>query len=306
MTEQLMGELYRIETADGEVFWLTDGKTRYIVNTIDSAGLPPVDYQTRRPYKSDRLIETGFRLNPRSFSVSFQLTNKCSREEYWAARSALLDALRPNRGGELTLTLLNEESGVKRAIKARGLTPVFPAVPVDEINEWNLFEVLQFTANDPVFFEPDFTSHLLLNTPSDELSFPISFDDENIYFGAGAVFGTLQVPYTGTFYTYPIIIVTPPYDRVRVFHEELNAGVEVLRSSSTANLIIDLDTGQISDSDGNKLNNYLTQDSDKKGVKIEVDPIVAGGLNTLTFTIPGAVTPTTTVLVSFKTKYIGI
>lgn len=305
MTEFLLGELYKIQAADGLTYWLADGETRYVVNTIDSAGLPPIEYTTRRPYKSDRLIETGYRLNPRSFTISYRFVNHCDRDQYWAARSALLDAVRPNRGGALTVTLIMDDQS-KRAIKARALTPTYPGVPPDQIDEWSFSEVLQFEAIDPVFFEPDFTSHLMFNTPAEELAFPITFDDDNIYFGAGAVFGTLAIPYTGTFYTYPIITITPPYNSVRIFHEELNVGIEVLRGSSTANMIIDLDSGIIQDSDGNKLNNYLTPDSDKQGLKIEVDPVVAGGINTLTLTIPGAVIPTTTALVTYKRKFIGI
>lgn len=300
-----IGELYEIETADGLIYPLADGENRFVVQTIDNAGLPPVEYFTRRPYKSDKVIETGFRLSPRSFSVAYQFSQDCSRDEYWLARSELLNAARPNRGGALTLKLTLAD-GTKRAIVARAITPVFPSVPVDQVDEWRFAEILQFEANDPVFFEPDYTSHLILSSVLGELTFPIAFDDENIFFGAGNVFGTLTIPYTGTFYAYPVITVTPPYNSVRVSHNQLNVSIQVLSASSLNDLIINLENNTITDSAGTDLMNFLTPDSDLVGFKIEVDPIVSGGNNLIAITIPGYTIPNTTVLVSYRRRFIGI
>lgn len=301
----VLGEIYRIEAADGLIYYLNDGENRFVVATIDSAGLPPVEYLTRRPYRSDKLIETGMRLNPRSFSIAYQFVQECSRSDYWQARADLLNALRPNRGGALTVVLLRED-GSKRAIKARAITPVFPAVPVEEINELNFAEILQFDAFDPTFFDPTYTSTLVLNEPAEELTFPIAFDDENIYFGAGGIFGSLEVIYTGTWYTFPIFTVTPPYSSVRIYHQQLNVAIEILRGSSTENMIIDLEAGTIADSNGVSLFNYTTPDSDLQGFRIEPDPIVPDGENTLIVTVPGATNPSTTVMISYLNRYIGI
>lgn len=301
----LIGEVYRIEAADGLIYYLNDGESRFVVATIDSGGLPPVEYLTRRAYKSDKLIETGMRLNPRSFSIAYQFVQDCDRQTYWQARADLLNALRPNRGGALTV-ILRLDDGTQRAIQARALTPVFPAVPVEEINEFNFAEILQFDAFDPTFFDPTYNSTLVLNEPAEELTFPITFDDDNIYFGAGGLFGSLAIPYTGTWYTYPIITITPPYNSVRIYHEQLNVAIEILRGSSTEYMVIDLEAGTIEDQNGDSLFNYTTPDSDLQGFRIEPDPIVPNGDNTLSFTIPGATNPSTNVMVSFRTRYIGI
>ncbi len=301
----IIGELYEIETADGLIYPLADGVNRFVIQTIDNAGLPPVEYFTRRPYKADKVIETGFRLSPRSFSVAYEFLQDCSRDEYWAARSLLLNATRPNRGGALTLKLTLAD-GTKRAIVARAITPVFPSVPVDQVNEWNLSEILQFEANDPVWFNPDYDTNVLFGTTLGELTFPIAFDDENIYFGAGSVFNILSISYIGTWYAYPVITITPPYNSVRVSHNQLNVSIQVLRSSSTDDMIIDLENGTIEDGSGNDLTNYLTPDSDLVNFRIESDPIVAGGINTLTLTIPGSTNPNTIVTVAYRTRFIGI
>lgn len=301
----LIGEVYRIEAADGLIYYLNDGETRFVVATIDNAGLPPVEYLTRRSYRSDKLIETGYRLNPRTFSIAYQFVQDCDRQTYWQARADLLNALRPNRGGALTV-ILRLDDGTQRAIQARALTPVFPAVPVEEVNEYNFSEILQFDAFDPTFFDPTYNSTLVLNEPAEELTFPITFDDDNIYFGAGGLFGSLEIPYTGTWYTYPIITITPPYNSVRIYHEQLNVAIEILRGSSTEYMVIDLEAGTIEDQNGDSLFNYTTPDSDLQGFRIEPDPIVPNGDNTLSFTIPGATNPSTNVMVSFRTRYIGI
>lgn len=301
----IIGELYSITAADGLVYYLTDGQGRFVVSTIDSAGLPPVDYLTRRPYKADRLVEEGYRLNPRSFSIAYQFVQDCGRDEYWTARAELLNVVRPNRGDALTVTLTLSD-GTKYAIKARALTPVYPSVPVDQVNEWNLSEILQFDAFDPTFFSADAITAVVSNEPSDELAFPISFiPDEHIYFGSGGIFGSIAVIYTGTFYTYPRFTITPPYSSIRIHHSQLNVDLEILRSSSTRTITIDLDIPSILDDLGNSLFNYLTPDSNLQGFKLEVDPIVANGLNTLIFTIPGS-SGMTSVSVEYLRRYIGI
>lgn len=299
-----IGELYSITSDDGLVYFLADGDTRYVIQTVDNAGLPPVEYLTRRPYKADRLVEEGFRLNPRSFSIAYQFLNDCTRDEYWQARADLLNVVRPNRGEALTVTLILAD-GTKRAIKARALTPVFPSVPVDTVNEWNFSEVLQFDAFDPTWFDPDSVTSEVSNEPAEELAFPIAFDDENVYFGEGASFGSITINYTGTWYSYPIITIDPPYSSVRIHHSQLNVDLELLVSSSTRQIIIDLDTPSIVDDLGNSLFNFLTPDSDLQGFKIEVAPIVASGINTLIFTIPGS-SGATAVNVEYLTRYIGI
>lgn len=301
-----IGELYKLEAADGLVYYLADGENRYVVNTLDNAGLPPTEYLTRRPYRAHRLIETGFRLNPRSFAISYQFVQDCNRDEYWQARAELLNAVRPNRGDALTVTLILSD-GTKYAIKARALTPVFPSVPVDTVDEFNFAEVLQFDAFDPVFFAPDAIISTVDNAAADELAFPISFiPDEHIYFGAGSSFGVINITNTGTWFSYPRITITPPYNSVRIHHNELNVDLEIIRASSTRQLIIDLDIPSITDDLGNSLFNYLTPDSDLQGFKIEVDPVVSGGINTLVFSIPGAVNPSTTVQVEYLRRFIGI
>lgn len=300
----IIGEVYKIEADDGLIYELHDGETRFVVNTIDSAGLPPVEYLTRRPYRADRLIETGYRLNPRNFAISYQFINDCSREVYWEARAALLNVVRPNRGEALTVTLIRDD-GVKRAIKARALTPVYPSVDVNSVDEWSFAEILQFDAFDPTFFDPSVQSESVVNDPAEELAFPVAFDDENIYFGAGGSFGTLEVNYLGTWYSYPIFTIAPPFNSIRINHTELGVNLQLLYGSSTRTVTIDLNTPEITDDLGNSLFNYLSPDSDLQGFRLEPDPIVFDGINTLFFTIPGA-TGLTAVTVDYLTRYIGI
>lgn len=301
----IIGEVYKIEADDGLIYELHDGETRFVVNTIDSAGLPPVEYLTRRPYRADRLIETGYRLNPRNFAISYQFINDCSREVYWEARAALLNVVRPNRGEALTVTLIRDD-GVKRAIKARALTPVYPSVDVNSVDEWSFAEILQFDAFDPTFFDPTASMQVVSYNPIQELAFPIEFDEDDIYFGSGAIFGTLAITYLGTWYSYPTFTITPPFDSIRVNHNELGVNLQLLYGSSTRTVTIDLNTPAITDDLGISLFNYLSPDSDLQGFKLQPDPIVDGGINTLIFTIPGATDPQTTVGVDYLNRYIGI
>lgn len=320
-------EILELITYDGQKYSLTDGGERFVLSTPGEWGMPPIDFQTRRAYKQDGVTEVSYRLNSRAFGISTRHRPGCSREDYWAMRAALLDTCRPNRGGQVTLTLKRADN-TKRAIRGRFFSPTFPEVDNATWDEWGFTELLQFEAFDPIWFNPSVNSVTLhyFNYLTDDggviltddsgnalvtaiplslgLTFPITFP---IVFNSAGYFHQIEINYPGTWYSYPTFVVAGPFTRLRIRHEEL--GREIIYYGSIPvdkSLTLNLNNNTIIDSDSINRIGYLTPTSDLQALRIEPNPIVEDGINTLSFYLEDNDPANTEVQMSYYTRYIGI
>lgn len=296
-------ELQSITTFDGETYDLTDGLNRFVLTTPGNFGMPPIQYQTKKSYKQDGVTETGYTLNPRPFSLQFRHKG-CSRDQLWEIRSALIDILRPNRGGQMTYNIVRSD-GRKFSIDARSYSPSFEEKPNDQWDEWSFTELLQFEAFNPIWYETDLIDEVVVNQVAGELVFPITFDDNNIYFEDASSYGTLAITYTGTWYSYPVFTIHAPFSRIQIVHEELSKSITLLYSATSGYVTIDLEQLLITNNLNANLFNYLDPMSDLQAFKITPDPELTGGINTLAFFLPDY-TIDTQIEVSYKNRYIGI
>lgn len=295
-------ELHKIITYDDQEYILSDGSSRFVVSTPGDWGMAPIEYLTQRSYKADKLTEVGYRLNSRPFAVNFR-NQGCSRDDYWRLRSALINILRPNRNGQLTY-VVRLSTGELRAIVGRSTSPTFPDIGVEQWDEFGFSEILQFEAFDPVWFDPAQDTYVVDNDPADELAFDIAFDDEGIYFG-GDSYGIASISYLGTWYSYPLIRITAPFNQVTLSQIQTGASLSLMTGVSSGYIDFDFENQTITDNLGNNLWGYLTGDSDIQQFRLEPDPIVANGLNEINIFLPGS-TGATTVTIEYNTRYIGI
>ena len=296
-------EVQSITTFDGEIYQLTNGANRFIITTPGNLGMPPIQFQTKKGYKQDGVSETGYTLNPRSFALTFRHTS-CSRDQLWVIRQELINILRPNRGGQLTYNIVRSD-GRKFSIDARSYSPVFEEKSADQWDEWSYTEILQFEAFNPIWYETDEITETVVNQVAGQLTFPITFDDNNIFFEDASSYGTLAITYTGTWYSYPTIRVTAPFTRIQIIHQELNKVITLLYGSTTGYVDINLETLQITNQLNANLFNYLAPISDLQAFKITPDPEIAGGINTLDFYI-NDYDSDTEITVMYKNRFIGI
>ena len=296
-------ELHKITTFDGVEYVLNDHGARFVLSTPGEWGLPPITWQTSRSYKQDGLTEIGYQIDQRSFSVLFR-HNGCSRTQFWQIRQNLLDICRPNRGGPVTYTIVLQD-GDSYSIQARTLSPTFAEKGSDLWDEWGISELFRFDAFDPFWVKGRAISTTVTADPEDELTYPIAYDNDNIYYEDGSQFGSLAISYPGTIYSYPTITITAPFRRVRLFHQQLNKSITLLYNAATGSVIFDLANRTIETNTGTNLFNYLDSDSDLQAFRLEPDPEVANGLNTLLFFTPGF-TAFTTISVNYAVRMVGI
>lgn len=298
-------EMHEIITPDGVTYDLNDGYAHFVLKTPSGMGLPGVTPLTLQNGQQG-LFYRDYLLQPRELVVQIRYQG-CSRLEYWSQRMDLLQALRPNRLGELTY-VFSLEDGTRYAIK--GICAGLPFQnEVEGWDEWGFNEVITLICNDPIWFSADLNTVAIEKGGVAHLIFPITFP---IQFQSHGTWGETVVNYTGTWYSYPIFYVRGPFSSVMFTHVEKNVIVKFNRAfGSSQQITFDLGAREIYTTVGETdLFGWMNSQSNIVDFRIEPDPIVPGGVNTITVDIenPGEedVADTTRVYMTYYTKWIGI
>lgn len=293
----VLGELHEIITYDGGIYYpLNDGENRFVLTTTPgNLGLPDFEWITERRYKQDGVSEVSFRAEPRHFYIEHRYQG-AGREAFFAARTALLNAVRPNRAifpdpkPALLTYIFVMEDGTQRALQGRAQTPKFPATETDTWDEWGFTNVLEIECWEPSIYDPDEQTYDVPATAATELAFPISFP---IYFQDDNIIASGVVPYVGNWYSYPTLRVTGPCTSFTVVHQELNKFIYFLFPVISGETVtIDLYNrtvlSSLTDAFGDPVNRFadLGPLSDLQAFRLEPDPVVAQ--NTIDFYAPGS------------------
>lgn len=308
-------ELHQIITGDGKTFNLnTNTKARYLFTTTPANwGMASFDDVTERSYQQDGVNVLAFYLNPRDFSIRLGAEG-CSRTDLFNLRRTLIDIFRPNRNGQLTYVFQDADM-TQWAIKGY-CTDLSFVQDGEDWYEWGYRTPLVIRCYDPVWFNPVASTVAGSATVNTELVFPITFDDDHIYFGDGNLFSEATIQYTGNFYSYPVITVTGAFDTLEIVHLELGYTITYLGQAGTGeSLIFDLrntysNTGEhvgwtVRNQAGVNMTNLLTPQTNLLRFRIEPDGVVPDGLNTIQFSALGT-NGSTSATVEYNTRYIGI
>lgn len=299
-------ELHSLETYDGVTYLLQDGAGTMLLNpTPDDMGLPPTNYITQRTYKQDGVTEQAFYLEERTFTIDWTKTG-CSREEYFAARAALLDIARPNRGGSPGYTTYHfvRTDGTRRSIRGRLISPRYAGGDQDAWDEWSITETLTIRCFDPVWFDPAENSATITSAAATDLVFPITFP---IVFGDASLYQQTVISYTGTWYSFPTVQITGPCSGFQIEHQELGLFL-IYTPDVAAGEVLTFQLGNpatLVNQDGDDLFGGLAPLSEVQAFRIQPTPLVTGGVNTIRFYAPDA-TGATDFALQYFTRYIGI
>lgn len=293
----VLGELHEIITYDGGIYYpLNDGENRFVLTTTPgNLGLPDFEWITERRYKQDGVREVSFRAEPRHFYIEHFVKGE-NRAEYFAARTALINAVRPNRAvfpdpnPALLTYIFVMADGTQRALQGRATTPKFPGSETDQWAEWQIDNVLEIECWEPSIYDPDEQTYEVPATAATELAFPISFP---IYFQDDNIIASGVVPYVGNWYSYPTLRVTGPCTSFTVVHQELNKYIYFLFPVISGETVtIDLYNrtvlSSLTDAFGDPVNRFaeLGPLTDLQAFRLEPEPVVAQ--NTIDFYAPGS------------------
>jgi hypothetical protein len=281
--------------------------------TIEGEGMPELDLITQQgPYQHGITI-LDYRLKPRIIQLLHRRTT-CGRKEYWAARSDIINFLRPNRRtntrllGKLSKTL---PGGIVRNLDVFiQAGPKFVARNVDSWEETSIQETIIFIAQDPTWYDPVVNTIAWTLAGVDHLIFPITIlpSGSDFIFGTDVIDDSVTVMYTGTWIAYPTVTIVGPLDGMtllnvstgEMLHMDYNIPVGV-----TVTIGLQYGNKYVVDNNGNNLIGTLSEDSDLATFHVAPDPEVAGGNNI--FKVTGIhADVSTAVRLSFNTRYIGI
>lgn len=301
-----IGELIQFIKSDGTVFDLNSPPSRGILN-MSGWGKPPDERHTiSGPYQHGETM-VSYRLKPRP--ISMDIVHKyTSRSELLAGRSNLLNQMGLNNASSnapVAGTLRWEffENGVHKIrcldvflSKGLGFTPL------NGWREWTVAEGLEFTAHNPVVYDPtDRTS--VISTYTATLIFPVTFP-----FVLGTSYGTSTITYTGTWEDHPTITITGP--AVGIYIENLGTGKKIrldytISLGETVTLVLGYNNITVTNNLNDDLLSYVSDDSDLGEFSILYDPVLTGGTNIIVVYTIGA-TATTTFTFTYHNRYYGI
>lgn len=302
--EDNLPELHSLHTFDGNsLYFNRNSNVRFRV--FGNYGAPATDWITQRGYRQHGVTEVDYFLGPRVVSVDLYRDPAHNRQAYWDARLALIDFLRPNRGGPMTFTVQHPNGNTYSLTVRADPGLVFPP---EENADWNILERLDFMAFDPLWFGAlKSIEGTAAGANADELVFPITFP---IWFGGDSTdsLGTGAIDYNGTWETFPTLVLTGPYDSAIIENGYTGAIIELVSgifSGQTRTITLTPGQQDIVDVGGVSHFNELSADSDLVNFKILPDPLSAVIGQFIQVTYEGS-TSQSGFEVQYREKFIGI
>ena len=268
--------------------------------SVSGLGEIGLEYQTTRGYGQHGQTVLGWRLTPRS--ISFQMSHAArSRRDFWAAREALLVAIRPYIGQAVTYRKVFP-NGARRDIQ--GWLREGPSI--EETDHHSFASSFVLECPDPSFYDPAVQTITLAAGFPRAVALPVTLytvqacpDDGFWCERAATVRGDAQ--YAGTWRSYPVIQIDGPYQWFRLENTRTGAYLTLSVSLDVGRtLTIDLTPGtqSITDDLGNdRLNDRSAGSFIDFYLEAGSNEIVGDG---------GGVSSSTQVRVQYVNRYIGL
>jgi hypothetical protein len=296
---------------DGLVYRFHDPTTRAVLSMSGWGVLPVEKATTRGPFQHGRTPLTE-RVPARQIRVNMAY-QRCSREDYLAARTEMINILRYNRS-----SMDDPQPGHLRWYRADGTIRQADVIlaegpSFDSQRSFAIEETLVFDADNPIIYDPEQVTDTISALDCEfqtQLTFPFAFTDRSLNFGLSFCegFNTATVPYVGTFEEYPIVEVNGPALNIAITHADtgLILGLEYdIPAGETVFFDLSYDKKLVYNSNGDDLLGYVTDVSSIGLWSLLPDPLVPDGVNHLSIALEDG-TPDTSVIFRYYNRYIGV
>jgi hypothetical protein len=304
----------------GHVFRLSDGRRRFLLSEAGT-GLPPFHYVTQAtPFQHGATV-IDFFARPRVVTQRYRWP-AAHRNEWWALRTVMADAVRPNRqfGGATRTAALTLRKYLPdgSALDLRVMidrSPNFAQRERPGWDEWALDEVLRFIAHDPIYFDPVETV-VSSDLADDQLVFSdrvpgfvggVDFQPrERIYFGGGR---EVSVLYTGTWLAWPTVQIEGPVTNPAVTADASGALVSLPGYTVAPGELVTIQTApgsrSVTSPVGGNLIGQVSETSTLTAMFLAPEPLAEDGINT--FRLTGAdLTDQSSLRVRYHTRKVGL
>lgn len=236
-------------SADGSIpdttyVYSFDDRDTFFLYDFTGWGMPSIDYITQQGTYQHGQTVLDYRLQPRTIQLTHRKLGNC-RQNYWDNRYMLVDRLRPNfqlantfEPGRLRKILPDGSIRDIRVLIEQG--PAFAPRSVDSWDEYAFTETLRFIAHNPIIFNPAVNTASWVLGSLDNLIFwefttwdnrlvfeGDDLDSGGIWFGEGSIGDIINVNYTGTWLSYPTIIITGPINVPSITNNTTSETIEL-------------------------------------------------------------------------------
>lgn len=306
------GNIYRFDTHD-----------KFLM-TFTGLGMPPIEYITQRGPFQHGETAIDYRLMPRVIQLTHRRNANC-RNDYWNARSDLINFLRPNRQafGEFSpgqLRKILPDGSIRDIDVMIEQGPIFTPRDTSRWDEFGFMESLRFIAFDPTFYDPtqvtatwslSTSDQLVFNTVGgalDTLVFRLDGVGDGLLFGTDIIDNDLTVNYTGTWLSLPTVEIDGPISGFIITNVTTGEFIRlnyVVPAGRTVTITLDYGNKTVEDDLGTNLIGTVSSDSDLSTFHIAPDPEATDGTNVFSV-LGGGTDGNTEVRLLYYTRYIGI
>lgn len=206
----MSGENQYLIAADGTIYPLRD----LGVSVVGMSDIP-AEYQTQQGYKQHGVTVQDWRLQARTLSFAFEVYAR-TRPDFWAARTGLIDALRPNKG--LVTYRQIRSDGRRRDINGW----LQPGLNLAESSDGLSFDAgFSLLCPEPSFYDPAAQTTTLAAQSLSAFVVPFAVPDDMWLGGTTQLYVTLNPG--GTWRAYPIFTITGPFARLILSNETTGA-----------------------------------------------------------------------------------
>jgi len=216
----------------GVLYEMNDGAP-FFVTAWDGLGLLPVNRLSQRGALQHGDTDTGWRGQPRFFSVTFGINRGCSIADRIAARRTLLQRIAPRNDALALRFVFDVGETTERIYQIDARSIAEPgAVEARDVHGLTLVPV-RFKASDPTFYDPAVIVATWALAISNDLILPFELP---FILGTNIINDTLDVAYTGDLDDYPIIRFRGPLIEPQI--ENVTTG-DIIGFRSGASIAVD-------------------------------------------------------------------
>lgn len=294
-------------TPDGISYDLHNPPNR-VVWSMSGWGLSPREISTTKGPFQHGVSVMSQTLEPREIALTLR-HNGCSFSAHKEHRSLYIDYFRENR----SLLFSPEPSQLIQHYVERGvyksravdvyLTDGFAFSPPNT-GAWDNYaiqEELRFFAPNPLVYDPTLQTHTA-SSFVEQLVLPVTFP-----FVLGAYQASGTITYTGTWETFPTIVVEGPAKNFSIINTSTDKRINYageIGSGSTLTFNLDYDYKTAEDDCGNSVLHNVTGDIGL--FSLQCDPILSGGTNVIKVVTEGYDPSTTEFNITYYIRYRGV
>jgi len=285
----------------GDEIVLDDRDNGKYVLAKDGFGMPAFHRFEERGPLQHGVTDRGYRLDPRLITLIIGIRG-ISQTDFYQKRETLLKAFKPDDTGG---TLRWQEGSVVRQIEGH----LIEGLNFSDSDREYLFQKAPITIKcpDPAWYDPEGKAiGFGIGGGGDTLTIPLTIP---LTVGASSLNMSQQIQYNGSLPTYPIITIRGPITNCVITHSETGDKLDFTGYTISEDTVytIDLRYGHktVTDQNGDSQVHKLTDASDLATFRLETDPIVSGGANSIH--VSGTnITASTEITLQYYEKYIGI